>query len=78
VEVRGSQSTIGGLSHKDVETLRLANIRSPRSCKIDQLFLRNLPDGLVQVFKVLRQFFDLLDATVVGDKLVSDVVIPLS
>ena len=60
----------------EVQTLRLADVRSSGNSKVHHFLLADLPHGLVDLFDVIRDFFDILNATIVGDNLVLDGGIP--
>lgn len=63
-------------SEVDVETLRLADVWSSCSCKLNELLLTDLPDGLVDVLELLSKTLDLLNGSLIGNKLVSGFSIP--
>ena len=67
MEMRGSKLVERWLCHVNVEALRLADEGRSCSSQVDQLLLRDLPNSLVQVLKVLRYLFDFLDASIISD-----------
>ena len=59
-----------GISHVDVEGLRLINEWGSANSEIYNLSLRNFPDCLVKFFDMLRNFRYLLNGAIKRKKLV--------
>lgn len=72
VEVHGRHLAVLWVGQIQVQTLRLANVGTTADRKVDQSFLGNLPNGFVDLLKMLWDFADALDATVACDYLVFD------
>lgn len=76
IEVRRGQLIVRGLCHVDVQALRLADEGSSCASQVDQGFLRDLPNILVEVFQVLWDRLDFLDTAIVSNQLVPHIIIP--
>ncbi len=72
VEVHGRHLAVLWVGQIQVQTLRLANVGTTADRKVDQSFLGNLPNGFVDLLKMLWDFADALDATVACYDLVFD------
>lgn len=77
-DVRRRELAQRRLGEVNVQALRLANVRRPAACQLDQLLLRNLPNGFVDVFVFLWKTFDVLHRTLVRHQLVPGLRIPES
>lgn len=60
----------------DIQALRLADEGATVGSEVEDLLLRDFPDGLVDGLDVVRNLGDVLDGTVVGDDTVLHVVVP--
>jgi len=76
VKVHGSQFPKVGFSNVNVEGLGLINEGSTISCHVNHIPLRNLPDRLVQLLDVIRDFRDSLNRAIGPNQLVLQIRIP--
>ena len=67
VEMSTAQLGEGGVGHVDVQGLTLADEGGSGTGQVDKLFLWDFPNSLVQLFKVIWNFFNWLDTTVVSN-----------
>src|SRR5690606_10512219 len=76
IEVHRSELAEIWFLNMDVQALALADISSPIGCHIQYCLLRDLPNSLVQVLDVLRDFRDILNRAIGHDQFVLHIVIP--
>ena len=62
--------------HVDVQRLALTDVGASADCQVEEFFLRDFPDGLVEQFEVVRDGFDVLDGASVSFELVDDLWSP--
>ena len=66
MEVRRGQLVEGWVGHVYVEALRLADEGGASTGQVDERFLGDLPDRLVEVLEVLGKSLDFLDTSIVS------------
>jgi len=60
----------------DIKTLTLINKRTSSTSKVQNRFLTNFPGSSINLLDIIRNTLDLLDTSIVGHNLVSDILIP--
>lgn len=65
-----------GLRHVHIETLRLADVRSTSNGTVEENFLGDLPNSLIEELDICWDALDLLDTTVEGEHSVLNIRVP--
>ncbi|KAH3677659.1 hypothetical protein OGATHE_000313 [Ogataea polymorpha] len=78
IEVHRRQLAHGWVLEVDIHRLRLVDVRASVGRHVDNAFLRNLPDGAVQVLQLLWHIWQVLDRAVVLDDEILHRVVPQS
>lgn len=60
----------------DVQALALANICATIRSEVDDLLLRDFPDGLVDGLDIVRDIWNLLDRATVGNDHILHLIVP--
>lgn len=76
VEMHGCQFTIGRFGHEKVERLRLINKGATIGSHVNDNPLWQFPNSLVQFLEILWDIRDLLNASIMSNDHVFDVVVP--
>lgn len=76
IEMHTRQLSHGWCLQMNIQALTLANESSTICCQVENFFLADFPDGLIDCLYVVWDGCNILDGTIVGNDHVLHVVIP--
>ena len=68
IKMHGGELGEGGIFHKEIERLRLADVGRAIGSHIDERLLLDLPDCFVELFERFGNLLNVLDRSILGQR----------